>query len=243
MSKDRDPPLEPFLSRMGKRMPRCQAVRGGKQCSQPARKGFDKCWKHGPGSAKRVKEGSRADPTTARLTHGLYSRSGKSKIQELRELVHASGRALDDSDEELATLKAVVWALLEKEEQFQGALESLEAAHKRVQEYAEMLKDAPDPYLLEKIGRTLGELNRSHAFVSGYTREVSDHAYRVVAAIKTRAETRAKNAEAKALEAFLALTETLKEVMLEVLSLEQYERVHAALEARVLPKVSPSRVG
>ena len=57
----------------GREAPRCQATTKstGEQCERPARKGHRVCGAHGAGYAKREQNGTRKNPKTAPITHGL----------------------------------------------------------------------------------------------------------------------------------------------------------------------------
>jgi hypothetical protein len=52
--------------------PRCQArsSRSGKQCRKASRRGYEKCATHGPGTGKRVREGTRQSPARGPLRTG-----------------------------------------------------------------------------------------------------------------------------------------------------------------------------
>lgn len=63
---------------------RCKArLKGGEaQCNNRPVNGFPVCRMHGAGTRKRVADGTRKDPSTAGLKHGLYATKARGKIAE-----------------------------------------------------------------------------------------------------------------------------------------------------------------
>lgn len=223
--RDPDPSLEPFLPD-GRRRCQARSKSTGEQCRQPAVRGYHVCRVHGAGTRKRVREGTRKPPGRP-IIHGLYSERQAATLRALYEEALALGE-LDDTDREVAALKAVVWYLLngaERVEAWQGRLEALFA---RLEE-AGAEEARPVLYQVERLMRD----------TQSYLDRLAEHAFRVVQAAKARAETEAKRAEAKALAYLLRFVDELKAVLLERLEPEVYEAVLEDLQKRVLAKVSP----
>ncbi|BDG27206.1 hypothetical protein TthSNM66_18420 [Thermus thermophilus] len=209
--------------------PRCQArsKRTGEQCRRPAVQGYSVCHVHGAGSPARVARGERKPPGRPPI-HGLYSKRAQASLRALYEEVLALGD-VDATDREVAMLKAVVWYLLE------GA-EALEARQKALENLFAHLEA-----LVQEGGReartyaqALAQVERLMREVQSYLDRLGEAAMRVVAAVRMRADTAAKNAQAKAAQVLLAYVEELKAVLLEHLEPETYEAILEALERRVL---------
>ncbi|GAA6747486.1 MULTISPECIES: hypothetical protein [Thermus] len=223
--KDPNPNLEPFLP---DGRPRCQArsKSTGAQCRQPAVRGYSVCHVHGAGTRKRVAEGARKPPGRP-VVHGLYSERHAATLRALYEEVLALGD-LDATDRDVAVLKAVVWYLLNgagRVEEWQGRLEGLFA---RLEEAG-----------AEEARPLLYQVERLMQQTQSYLDRLAEHAFRVVQAVKTRAETEAKRAETKALAYLLRFVDELKAVLVERLEPEVYEAVLEDLQKRVLAKALP----
>jgi hypothetical protein len=104
---------------------RCQAVRKGKQCNNIAREGYEVCFKHGAGSAKREKEGTKKPPG-GQIVHGLYAKRYKQTLLELK----ASG-VIDEHykahhiEEEIGMSRLAAEKLIGHEPDFMLLLEKL----------------------------------------------------------------------------------------------------------------------
>ena len=85
-----------------------KSKRTGKPCRNYAVKGHSVCRMHGAGSPSRVKAGTRKDPRTAALKHGLYA----------TKTVEALGGVVAEFEDDLEqlyrldTMQARLWALL-----------------------------------------------------------------------------------------------------------------------------------
>lgn len=97
-------------------VPRCQAKnRAGNQCARPARNGSRVCSMHGAGTRKREEEGTRQNPETAPITHGLTAQpetldkwEGLNRtLQERIDYYRSNPTRLRDLDELLARLWAI----------------------------------------------------------------------------------------------------------------------------------------
>ena len=213
--------LEPNLERNGRVMARCQAqAKHGKgQCTQAARKDQRVRHVHGGGTKKREASGERK-PTGRPPIHGLYSKRGYTDIQDLTETVHETAGALENSDRDLAVLKATLWFLTNQSEAFLGKATEFEAA-------ADLMSGVLEAYVVVKPGRDAGgedeptgrgEMTPEDAKIIGrhiatcskllsqidaYVRTLADTATKTITAHKVRAEVAAKLAETKALETFV----------------------------------------
>lgn len=208
--------IESHLSRNGALMPRCQALakKTGQQCTQVARKGYKVCRLHGAGTKKREVSGEKRPPGRPPIT-GLYSAKGRTDIQDLAETVYETEGALENSDRDLAVLKATLWFLTNQSETFLGKAVDFETS-------AELMTGVLETYVVAKpgkdaettgrgemtpedaktIGRHIATCYKLLSQVDSYVRTLADTATKVITAHKTRAEISAKLAETKALETF-----------------------------------------
>jgi hypothetical protein len=199
--------------------PRCQAVkRNGEQCNGIARTGFTKCWMHGPGSAKREREG-RAKPAGRPPITGIYSVRRAGMVQEMLEQALELERDLDNTDREI-TLARV---LLQNALSLQPDANELRDALRRAIDDGQY----PDPVELMQAARLYSNL-------SSYLQALAELNKDVVRIAKMRADIVAKTAQAKALEQFIEWTKALKVVLLESLPREQYEAVLERIKREVL---------
>lgn len=215
----------------GAMAPRCQALkRDGTQCNAVASTGFRVCRVHGAGNRKKVAAGE-ARPTGRPPIHGLYSKRGMQDIRALMDEVRALGGDLDDTDEELRALRAVLWFLLEQAETFGAKAGALEKVLEALEDVAAQLPmdtggDVAERKALQADIRTGYRLL---AELGSYATHVSDSAMRVIAAAKQRAETRAKLAETRALESFAKLAVGVRNIVWDLLEEDQ----RAVFEQRV----------
>lgn len=72
----------------------------------PARRGFQVCFKHGAGTAKRVDDGARRRPGRPRI-HGLYSDLGRASVRDEVRRLEEANVDLDDTDHEMLVAKGV----------------------------------------------------------------------------------------------------------------------------------------
>ncbi|WP_287417673.1 hypothetical protein [Oceanithermus sp.] len=204
----------------GGRALRCKAtLKNGKRCSNPARKGFEVCWKHGAGSGKREKEGTRKPPGRPPV-HGLYSKHGLTSIRELRDQLLELGGELDNTDAALATLKATLEWLLsladnqkDKAEKFEKLADTLAAAASEARSYG-------DVETAVELGRDVRAALRLATELSSWTDRLVEAALKVINAVKQRAETRAKLAETRALEQFVKLAAGVRDIVWDLMDEE-----------------------
>jgi hypothetical protein len=190
---------------------RCQATnRQGQQCGRPARKGFEVCGSHGAGYAAREEAGER-QPVGRTPTHGLYSRTTLQDLHDLREEVAALGLDLNNTDEELTSAKAVVWFLLGQAEKMNAKttmLETAVAAVERVLEEAVVVRDGElgegelSVAQARKVAADLAAGHKLLSAIAGWTDRLLESNLKVITAVKTRAEIRARLAEEEAVSHF-----------------------------------------
>lgn len=238
-----NPDGTPFLEsmRLGRvEVPRCQAKkRDGYQCGQPAAKGTRVCKMHGAGTRKRVERGERKDPVTVNTVFGIYARSGKTRISEIREELERlyQEQDLENTDPDLIMVRAVLKMMLEQEDKIAEASVRLEEASRLVEAQLEHLRLSPDLETVSVVTKASRDVAHAYSLLENYSRTVSDHAYRVIKAVEARANTRSKTAEAKALEKFLELTALLSGILRETLEPEQYEMVYARVKNEVMKQL------
>lgn len=209
--------LEPHLSRNWALMPRCQALakKTGRQCIQVARQGYKVCRLHGAGTKKREASGEKRPPGRPPIT-GLYSAQGRVDIQDLAEEVYRIEGALENSDRDLAVLKATLWFLTNQSEVFLGKATEFETS-------AELMSGVLESYVVVRpgkdgdkttgrsemtpedaktIGRHITTCYKLLAQIDSYVHTLADTATKTISAHRVRAEVAAKLAETKALETF-----------------------------------------
>lgn len=220
------PPLEATVSTPnGGTARRCQAFRGdGTQCAKPARKGFATCASHPSDLEQAVREDDRRGPGRP-PSHGLYSRSGLTNIRELRDEVSTLELDLDDTDEELRTIKAVLWHLLTQAEKYQEKTVMLETALTAIENVLEdaaiVHKGVPGEGELSvaqarQLGVQLATGYRLVSEIDGWTAQLLESNLRAILAVKMRAETTAKLAERKSVEAFAGLAGQITRIIWEL---------------------------
>lgn len=221
-----DVQLEPTVMLGHQVVRRCHAVKsdGSAQCKQPAREGFDVCRFHGAGSRKREAAGERR-PVGRPPIHGLYSAKGLRDVQALMDQVRELQTDLDDTDEELVALKAVLWFLLEQAGSFKGKAEELEAVLAALSEAATAppMESGLAPGDVRQLGRDIRTGHRLLNDLNSYTDRVVEAASRVIVMVKARAETRAKLAETRALEHFSKLALGVRNILWDLLDEEQLQ--------------------
>ncbi|QWK23103.1 hypothetical protein [Thermus antranikianii] len=126
-------------------------------------------------------------------------------------------------------LKAVVWYLLEGAEAIEARQKALEALFAHLEALAQEEGREARAY-----AQVLGQIERLMREAQSYLDRLGEAAMRVVTAVRMRADTAAKNAQAKAAQALLGYVDELKAVLLEHLEPEEYEAILEALERRVL---------
>ena len=219
--------------------PRCQEIvkRTGKQCARPARKGFDVCSKHGAGTATQEASGTYT-PVGRPSIHGLYSkRESTVTPSELTEEVYQTEDALENSDRDLAALKGTAWFLKERLESYLPQVDAFEDALMTIKHMVQRPEGAPGKMNVQdarEIAQTIRAAGRALSMFEAPLKTLVDVQLKTITAHKVRAETKAKLAEAQALETFGNLCTALLPVFLEVLP----ERaMYDALEARIRREV------
>lgn len=229
----------------GNRARRCQHVdKKGRQCGAPAAHGGPFCWRHGaPPKPKPKKKGSARLSEEAKealeaaglarppdqTRHGLYSEAGRRAIREIAEEILRLEADLDNTDRELAVLKAALVWLLDKAQEYQEKAEKLSALLESLSPAA-----SDDPQALRLLNENLRLASRLQADLAGWTDRLMEAAMRVVNAVKQRAETRAKLAEAKALEQFVRLVQAVRDILWDLVPEEVLDAFEERLQREVL---------
>jgi len=208
---------------------RCQALRrAGGQCGAPARRGYSVCVRHGVGLPSREREQALdRRPRGRPIVHGLYSRAGRRKIADVVAELEAAEVDLDNSDGELRVLRATLAFLL-------GQADVHEEGGDRVRRTHALLERTLSHQVLEAadaavIGRAMGEANRLLGQTESWVRALLDAARFIVKAAKERSETRAKVAEARALETLTRFIHVLRGILWDVLDAEQLDVIEGRL--------------
>jgi len=244
-------PLEEFiLTPTGQKARRCQHVGPKGQCGAPAVQGELFCWRHLPGrpgrspkpkeeKRRRVREALakevaaevlEATPSPPdRTTHGFYSEAGQRAIREIAQEILALEKDLDNTDRELAVLKAALVWLLGKAEDYQAKAERLSAV---IDGLSAVSTD--DVQALRALGEDLRMALRLQEDLRGWTDRLMEAAMRVVNAVKQRAETRAKLAEARALEQFVRLVQAVRDILWDLVPEEVLDAFEERLQREVL---------
>ena len=229
----------------GNRARRCQHVdKKGRQCGAPAAHGGPLCWRHGTppkpkpkkkGSARLSEEAKEALEAASQARppdqtrHGLYSEAGRRAIREIAEEILRLEGDLDNTDRELAVLKAALVWLLDKAQEYQEKAEKLSALLESLSPAA-----SEDPQALRLLNENLRLASRLQADLAGWTDRLMEAAMRVVNAVKQRAETRAKLAEAKALEQFVRLVQAVRDILWDLVPEEVLDAFEERLQREVL---------
>lgn len=231
----------------GRTCARCQARNSsGEQCKSPARKGFKVCSKHGAGYRVREERGEKKPVSIGRPRKAQNELASQSQILEIQQRRLEDKAALDNTDEALAALQALVEFLVSRSgvgEKF-GELEELvpmlEAAADKFREEAELSPDEmgkPD-YNLINEARTAMKLIPTAFRLATQVRQLLDDigvaASRVTKAAKERAEVKLKLAEADQLEMLRDWISISRGVILEMsLSDEQRQFYESQLKLRL----------
>ena len=205
--------------------PRCTGTtKGGGRCSKPARRGYATCASHREHGETVIEEAERKALGRPR-EHSLYSRSAAKTLRELRTEVADLESDLDDTDQEMLTVKAILLFLFDQSEKLNNKVDMLELAVEAVQETLEaatVIRDGqPDDGELtvaqaRQVAQQLAKANGLLNGIAGYTDRLLDANYRSVSLSKIRAETRAKLAEQKSLEMFSGLLAQLARMTWEI---------------------------
>jgi len=161
------------------------------------------------------------------VTHGLYSRTAATTLAEIRGELEALELDLNNTDAELLTIKSILVYLFNQAAKYEAKATSLELALEeieRVLEGARIVKNGQptgEGELTVAQARALGAQlvagQRLMAELEGWTTKLLESNLKSIAAVKMRAETQAKLAEAKALENFLKLAQLMRNICWSIL--------------------------
>ena len=208
--------LEPNIIRGGKatRARRCQMIlASGVQCGKQSVAGKGLCTKHGPGT--------RARPGGRPPTHGLYTKVGLESISSLREKVLEADIALDNTDAELATLKATLWYLLEQDDQRQLQAKSIDSAFDQLEDYLANPEALEDYRAASQIRQIMRRAAKDYRGLRDWLLQIEDACTKIGNLVKVRAETTAKVAEVRAKTLFLDFAAYLRGVLTDHMDIGQ----------------------
>lgn len=230
------PGLEPFIAiPNGGTAPRCQVrKKNGDQCAAPARRGFTVCSRHGAGTRAREESGERK-PVTAggRMTHGLYSRAGRRKIAEVVAELEAAEIDLDDSDGEMRVLRATLAFLLGQADVHEGAGDTVRGTYALLERTLGERESELEMWEVKMLRGAMDSADRLMSRTESWVAAILDASRFVVKASKERAETRAKVAEARALEVLTRYIHILRGIMWDTLDEEHLDVIEGRLMREV----------
>jgi len=167
------------------------------------------------------------------MTHGLYSKAGRRRIAEVVAELEAAQTDLDDSDGEMRVLRGTLAYLLGNASVHEQAEETVGGIHALLSRTLKRNEDTLDPVEARAIGQAMQSADRLLGRSESWVRAVLDAARFVVKASKERAETRAKVAEARALETLTKYIHVLRGILWDSLDEEQLD----VIEGRLLREV------
>ncbi len=203
---------------------RCSGTtKGGERCSKPARRGYATCASHRVEGEVSAQDDAPRGPGRPR-EHGLYSRSAAKSLRELRAEVADLEGDLDNTDEEMLTVKSILLFLFDQSERLNAKASMLELAVEAVEETLEsatIIRDGQpgDGELTvpqaRQVAQQLAKANGLLNNVVGFTDRLLDANFRSVTLSKIRADTRARQAEQKSLEQFAKLLQLARGIIIE----------------------------
>jgi hypothetical protein len=209
--------------------PRCQGhKKNGDQCAAPARRGFTVCSRHGAGTRAREKSGERKPVSGGgRMTHGLYSRMGRRRIAEVVAELEAAQIDLDDSDGEMMVLRGALSFLLGQADVHEGALDKITGVYAVLERT--LTHQTLDPVEVRVIGNAMTAADRLLGRSESWVRALLDASRFIVKASRERAETKAKVAEARALETLTKYIHVLRGILWDTISEEELDVIEGRL--------------
>lgn len=193
---------------------------------------------HGVGSPKRVKTGEQRSVGRPPI-HGLYSRSGLQSIQEMAAEVRALEQDLDDTDGELALMKATLWYLVEQTDKLNPLTEALDGLLDGLPSQVERLGTFSEADI-RGIQGSIAQGYKSLVVIDSLTSKLLDAAMKIVNASKARADTKAQVAESRAIDHFVKLAGMVRNIVHEIVPDEDTLNV---FEARMRREIyGPLRV-
>lgn len=204
---------------------RCQArKKNGVQCGSPCRDGFTKCWKHGPGSAKRERPVQPGESRTQKVaaadrSPGRPRADGLEKLlvtdedwklnAHVREILNAEGN-IDDTRIAMATLHALLSREMARAPQYEEAAAELDRWLTEIPEL--QIRSMEEAQEAANITRSIQKLRAGLIF---HFERVRDTSETIVRSAHRRADTRNKDANTRLLEQFLKWTVLLRNVIWE----------------------------
>lgn len=204
---------------------RCTGTtKGGERCAKPARRGYATCASHRvEGEVSTQDDAARKAPGRPR-EHGLYSQGAVKSLRELRAEVANLEGDLDNTDQEMLTVKAILVFLFDQSEKLNAKSDMLTAAIEAVEETLESTKVIRDGQpgdgeltvpQARQVAQQLAKANALLNAVAGFTDRLLDANYRSVTLSKIRADTKARQAEQKSVEQFAKLCQLIRGIVIE----------------------------
>ena len=206
--------------------------RAGGQCGAPARRGYSVCVRHGAGLPSREREQAidrrpRGRPTV----HGLYSKRGRRRIAEIVAELEAAQVDLDDSEGEMRVMRGVLAYLLGQADIHEDAADTIGGVMRTLERT--MTQQMLEPAEAAAVGRAMANADRLLGRSESWVRALLDASRFIVKASRERSETRAKVADARALETLTKFVHVIRNVLWETLDEEQLD----VLEGRLMREV------
>ena len=215
---------------------RCKRVkRDGVQCSNPARSGFDVCWKHGAGSAKREAAAVR-QPTGRPPRHGRAMEQNRYRtLREIIEEMRAAEEDLDNCDEELLAVHAAFAMLLKHDEAIAAQMADLPSLVDQFEAALETAVMEPGEY--RDAQRFVADSRRLIGMVDSWLERIHKAAANVTTMIKLRADTAARRSQAEQLDSIRALTLQVRNIIWDLLPEEHLDLFEDRLRREVFAPV------
>ena len=151
-------------SKPNRRRLKCKATvkngpQAGQRCSKWARNGFPVCASHGAGTRKRVEAGTRKNPATAALKHGLYAKRSGDRLQA------GVAQYLEHTDElyRIDVIAARLWTLLEQADALADSID------------VERIAKLEGEELVPEVNAAVARLNNVRAVLSELLRTIVAH--------------------------------------------------------------------